>query len=495
MYKKILFKFSLLFLIIIIINFVYSKWFYEADIQKYSDIINLVRDIPNNTDIIYIGESSNISFRGDDIDKRPISAFVGDFFPELHTYDITKPASHAGIYKVLLENIPEDDKVKTIVVTLNLRSFNATWIYSNLETSLQKSLVLIKPYPPLYNRFLLSFKAYDIKSESERERQFKRKWKNDEFKLSNEFQFKNVIEWDNWMANAGIKDSNGDIDNSQTELACHYIKTYGFQIDTTNNPRIKDFNEIIELAHQRNWNLVFNLLAENTEKAKELVGDDLIYLMEENAVMLENYFQHRGVSIVNNLNTVGSEQFIDQNWTTEHYAEKGRKTIAKNVAEVLKIWHNDYYEKIDYDINYQTVFYNDCESKNVVWGQMQTISNETAFSGKKSSKTGGGNDFSITMEYPLKTIPDSIKESIEIEFMLYQTSLKQDAQLVLQASGSDFKHYWNGYFLKEEVSEENKWIKYRKTITIPDSIKQADLIKIYVYNPSEEKIYIDDFRK
>lgn len=475
-------------------NFIYSKWFYEADIQKYSSIINLVRDIPNDADIIYVGESSNITFRGDDIDKRPISAFVGDYFPELNTYDITKPASHTGIYKVLLENIPDDSKVKTIVVTLNLRSFNATWIYSNLETSLQKSLVLIKPYPPLFNRFLLSFKAYDIKSESERERQFKNKWRKDKFHLPYEFQFQNVIEWDKWMADSGIKDSNGNIDYKQTELACHYIKTYGFQLDTINNIRIKDFNEIIELAHKRGWNLVFNLLAENTEKAKELVGDDLIYMMNKNVEILESYYQHRNVKVVNNLNAVENEQFIDQNWTTEHYAEKGRKTIARNVAEALKIWHNDYYKKADYNISYQTDFFNDCENKNVVWGQMQTITSETAFSGEKSSQTGAGNDFSITMEYPLKAIPDSLKRNIVVDFMLNQTSLKHDAKLIIQASGTGFSYYWNGFDLKNELEEENKWIKFNKTISIPDSIKQADLIKVYVYNPSKKKIFIDDFR-
>jgi len=494
MYKKILIKIPLLFILFVALNFIYSKWFYETDIQEHSKIINLVRDIPKNADIIYIGESSNITFRGDDIDKRPISAFVGDYFPELNTFDITKPASHAGIYKVLLENIPEDNKVKTIVVTLNLRSFDATWIYSNLETSLQKSLVLIKPYPPLFNRFLLSFKAYDIKSERERETQFKKKWRNDKFHLQYEFQFNNVIEWDNWMANSGVKDSNGNIDHKQTELACHYIKTYGFQIDTSNNPRIKDFNEIIELAHKRGWNLVFNLLAENTEKAKELVGDDLIFMMSENVKILENYYRNRGVEVVNNLNTVESEQFIDQLWTTEHYAEKGRKTIAKNVAETLRIWHSEFYKKVDFNISYQTDFFNDCENKHEVWGQMQTITNETAFSGKNSSQTGAGNDFSITMEYPLKVIPDSLKRNIVIELMLNQISSNHDAKLILQASGTDFSYYWNGFDLKNEAKEENKWIMFNKTITIPDSIKQADLIKIYVYNPSKEKIFIDDFR-
>ncbi len=494
MYKKILFRISFLCLLILLMNFIYSKFFYEADIQKHSEIINLVRDIPNSADIIYIGESSNTTFRADDIDKRYISAFVGDFYPGLNTYDISIPASHAGIYKVLLERIPKENKVKTIIVTLNLRSFNAGWIYSNLETSLQKSMVLIKPYPPLFNRFLLSFKAYDIKSEHEREKQLQKKWMDDKFHLPFDSKFENVIEWDKWMASSGIKDSEGNIDSKQTELACNYIKTYGFQLDTTNNPRIKDFNEIVELAHKRNWNLVFNLMAENTEKAKELVGDDLIYLINENTNILVNYYQDRGVRVVNNLNAVENEQFIDQNWTTEHYAEKGRKRIARNVAETLKTWYYDYYEEVNYKISYQTDFFNDCENKDAVWGQMQTLTTETSFSGNQSSQTGNGNDFSITMEYPLKVVPDSLKENIEIEFMLNQSSLNHDAKLVLQANGKDFDYYWKDYDLKEEVKEKNKWVKFNKIISIPDSIKNADLIKVYVYNPSKEKIYIDDFR-
>jgi hypothetical protein len=494
MYKKIAFKVILLFIVLVIINAVYSKWFYEDDIQQHSDIINLVRDIPNDADIIYVGESSNNSFRRDDLDKRYISAFVGDYFPELNTYDITKPAAHAGIYKVLLENIPLENQVKTVIVTLNLRSFNANWIYSDLETPLQKSLVLIKPYPPLFNRFLLSFKAYDIKSESEREEQFKKKWKRDQFNLPFEFPFQNVIEWDYWMANYGIKDSVGNIDYKQTELACHYIKTYGFQLDTTNNPRIKDFNDIIKLAHKRGWNLVFNLLAENTEKAQELIGDELVYMINENAKILENYFQNRGVIVVNNLNVVEDEQFIDQDWTTEHYAEKGRKIVAKNVAEALKTWYKEFYVEVNLGTTYHTNFFNSCDNSCEVWEQMHTITSELAYSGNKSSRTGTGNDFSITWEYPLKVIPDSLKQNIAIELMLNQKSLNHDAKLIIEAHGSSFNFSRVGFDVKDDIKEVNQWVKYSKTFTIPDSIKQADLMKIYIYNPSREKIYVDDFR-
>ncbi len=341
--KKILLRVLLLSVLLVVMNYVYKTFFFEKDIQKYSNVINRVRSVPDSADIIYLGESSNITPRKDDKDKRPISAFIADYYPKLNVYDITKRASHAGIFYVLLENIPESSEVKTVIVTLNLRSFNAQWIHSKLETALQKSMVLLRPGPPLYNRFLLSFKAYDIKSVKERQKQVKRKWKRDEFHLPFDFRFHNVIEWDNYMSLKGFKNTDGTRNQKLTELACHYIKGYAFQIDTLNNPRIKDFNKIVELAKKRNWNLVFNLMAENVEKARYLVGDTLVYFMDQNRKLLIDYYTHKGVTVVDNLDDIASDLFVDQTWTTEHYAEKGRKTIARNVADSLKKFYPGYY--------------------------------------------------------------------------------------------------------------------------------------------------------
>jgi len=329
-------------------NLLYKQLFFERDLQKYSPIINLVRDVPLDADIIYMGESSNNTAREDDPDKRKISDFIGDYYPGLDLYDLTKPAAYAEIFKVLLEHMPRESEVKTVIVTLTLRSFNAQWIHSTLETSLQKSLVLLRPYPPLVNRFLLSFKAYDIKTDVEREKEFMNQWVQDQLKFPYEFPFEDVKQWDHWMAYTGIRDSTGEIDQARTELACHYIKAYGFQIDTLTNPRIKDFNDIVALARDRGWSLVFNLMAENTDKAGQLVGDDLLYLMNQNRELLLDYYRLKGVVVVDNLSAVEDQQFIDQDWTTEHYGETGRKTIAKNVAHALRAWYGDEYIDVGY---------------------------------------------------------------------------------------------------------------------------------------------------
>ncbi len=491
-FRKIVIRILLLALLLAGMNEVYKLFFYEHDLQEHSPVINKVREVPLDADIIYIGESSNITYRSDDADKRPISAFIGDHFPQLKVYDITKPASHAGIYKVLLENIPEKSQVQTIVVTLNLRSFNAQWIYSDLETALQKSMVLLQPYPPLLNRFLLSFKAYDIKTNEERQQQFINKWERDTFHVPFEFPYKNVREWDYAMATNGVKDENGNIDYPKTELACHFIKAYGFQIDTLHNARIKDFDGIIRLAQKRNWNLVFNLLAENTEKARQLVGDELIYFMETNSRILKDYYERRGVPVVDNLDDVPDEQFVDQNWTTEHYAEQGRKIVAKNVARALSAYYPDEYTDIDYQTHIQTHFFNNCEN-NAIWGQMQTITTEQAFSGNKSSKTGDGSEFSITFEYPFNKIPDSLKHQVRIRFRIYQESTNNDARLVIQANGENIEAFWEGYSLDLANNQPDVWLEFDKTFTIPERLYDADLIKIYLYNPAGPVIYVDDF--
>ena len=347
-WKNIALRIVTVLVLFLLMNLLYKHLFFENDLQNYSSIINLVRDVPAEADIIYLGESSNNTAREDDLDKRKISDFIGDYYPGLALYDLTKPAAHAGVFTVLLQQMPVESEVETVIVTLTLRSFNAQWIHSPLETSLKKSLVLLRPYPPLLNRFLLSFKAYEIKTKEERERDFKRQWVKDKLHFPYEFPHEDVSKWNRWMAYKGIIDEQGEIDRAQTELACHYIKAYGFQIDTLKNPRIGDFDAIVELARERGWKLVFNLMAENTEKAESLVGEDLIFLMNENRELLLNYYRSKGVLVVDNLSSVEDQLFIDQTWTTEHYAERGRKTIAKGVAGAMKIWYGDEYRDAGY---------------------------------------------------------------------------------------------------------------------------------------------------
>jgi len=331
-------------ILLVIMNFIYSYFFFEKDLQKYSPIITKIRKaVSDSLEIVYLGESSNTTYRINDTDTRPISGILQDYYPTIRIGDITKEASHSGMYYEYLRNIPENKTIKTVIVTMNLRSFNANWIYSDLETPLQKSILLLKDYPPLYSRFLLAFKSYDNKTIAEREKQFKYAWKHDKLVSTYPLQYSNVIEWDKAVFSHKFKNADGTPNDSLTVLACHYIKGYAFTIDVKNNPRIKDFDTIVKLAKSRNWNLIFVIMAENMETANTLVGKELTSLMTHNRDILVNRYSKSNVLVIDNLDKIPNKQFIDQNWTTEHYAQDGRRIIAQNIAIGLKKWYNNKY--------------------------------------------------------------------------------------------------------------------------------------------------------
>ena len=349
--KKLIYKFALLAILLVLMNWIYGKYFYKDDMLKHSDEVQLVwKVVADSCEVIYTGESSNHSFSWSDKDQRQISDFVFDHFPNLRCGDITKDASHGEVYYTLLENIPENAPVKTVIVTMNMRSFGYDWIESNLETAIQKQLVLLKDYPPLFDRFMLAFKAYDIKTEQERSEARYSHMCNDKIVFPYPFKYNTINEWDYAKAHEGVL-LNGEWNQPLTELACHYIKTYGFQ-RREDNPRIKDFDKIVELAHERGWNLVFNLMAENIDRANELVGKDILFLMRQNRdFLVEKYGNLENVTVVDNLGIVRNGLFLDKNWTTEHYAEKGRKAIANNVALAVKKYHPEKYVEISKEDN------------------------------------------------------------------------------------------------------------------------------------------------
>ncbi|MDL2297120.1 hypothetical protein LJC68_08210 [Bacteroidales bacterium OttesenSCG-928-B11] len=332
--KKRMLEILLLIAIVVGMNYVYRLLFWEKDLNKYSPEVELIRDvIEKEPQILYLGESSNISYHDTDEDKRKISDFIADYFPGKKMTDLTKRAGHAGIYYTYLKNLPKNSDLDIVIVTLNLRSFDAEWIYSELETSLQQSLVMLRKNPPLVNRFLLSFKAYDIKTKTERSKQIKRYFNHHHLHFPYDFPYNTVAEWDTEQYKKGVYDENGERNETLSILACSYVKTYGFHINEGENPRLKQFDEIVQLARRRGWKLVFNLLPENTERARELVGEDLVYLMRQNRDFLVNYYTQMGVLVIDNLEILPNDQFIDQDWTTEHYYEKGRKMVAERVAE------------------------------------------------------------------------------------------------------------------------------------------------------------------
>ena len=468
--KKLIYKFALLAALLVLMNWIYAKFFFKNDLIKHSDEVELAWQVTNDSCVVvYTGESSNLTYSWKDKDQRKISDFIFDHFPGLKCGDMTKSASHAEVYYYLLENIPENAPVETVIVTMNIRSFGYDWIESNLETAIQKQFVLLKNYPPLFDRFMLAFKAYDIKTEQERGKARYYHLCNDKIVFPYPFNYSTSHEWDYAKAHEGVNDSEGVFNYPLTILACHYIKTYGFQIHE-NNPRIKDFDMIVKLAKERGWHLIFNLLAENVDRANELVGSDILYLIRQSRdFLLNRYGNIENVTVVDNIGDVRNELFIDQNWTTEHYSEMGRRTIADHVAQAVSNYYPDIYvENIAYDI-----------PKNHYRIDLG-FDSLTVYSAMPYGLTIKGKPADI----------DSNCEKVYISSRLWKDESSALPAIVMELYKNGTKTHFNNLSLNDMTDAIGKWDFTTAVLPIDSTFFNADEFRIFLCNPTDSPIHI-----
>lgn len=325
-------------------NLVYTRYFWKDDLQKHADMLYDLLLLQDSCEVLYFGESSNFSYNAEkDSLHHRISDFISYYYPQLRFGTINSSAYHAGIYLPLVEQISPESKVKTIIVTLNMRTFDQAAIHSELESALQKKAVMYAPRPPLLNRLLMTLNFYDDTPAAERDRLMWQQWTFDTLK-SNEVAFAYPT-IKSWCEVVKFPLPDGTEDMKKRELADHYIKAYAFMIDTLTNPRIKDFDRIVHVARKKGLNVVLNILAENTTYADSLVGNNLVWLMKTNRNLLVKRYTRMGAIVVDNLEAVPGYDYTDQHWTTEHYGQLGRQLIAKNVADSLKRYYPNNYHK------------------------------------------------------------------------------------------------------------------------------------------------------
>jgi hypothetical protein len=307
---------------------------YKTEVKKIAPCAYQCAHLPIGTDVVYLGESSNTTYDANDSTKLTISELVNYYSPKIKLVTIDTMAVHSGIYKYWVKemiNLP-----KAVIVTMNIRSFSASWIHSSLETQLLRSVRLLKPSPKIWNRFLLSLKSPEDRTEAELDSCVQKHWREDSLIFPYKFKYENVKQWDIGMANGGWLKPDGSWDMEKSGLATHYIKAYGFNLNEK-NPRIRDFDEIMLWAKENDVKVLFNLLSENVAFADSLVGKDLVYLIKTNKEFLVNRYTKMGAIVIDNLELVDKADFIDKRWTTEHYNERGRMRIAKNIVSKLKL--------------------------------------------------------------------------------------------------------------------------------------------------------------
>lgn len=331
--KKLALKFLLLAAVLAVLDVVYRYTLYERDLNEGCTLMERsLKPVVEGADIAYLGESSNHAVADDEDDKRFISDMLQDLLPSHKVCNMDKDACHAGIYYDILRNIPDENPVRVAVVTVNLRSFSAEWIYSSLEVPLQKEQVFMRKAPALYKRMLLAFKGYAHWEEEERNVKVRRALKRQAFDPVAGVPYHTATEWDR-----GLADSLNAVgtDEATVSMATHYVKCFACRIDE-NNPRVRDLDCIVRLCERRHWQPVFLILPDNEEQIDEMVGHGLVELLHRNAAFIVQRYTPKGVTVVNCQGMVADADFRDRDYPTEHYRMAGRQAIAEALAQAIE---------------------------------------------------------------------------------------------------------------------------------------------------------------
>jgi hypothetical protein len=336
------------------ILFVIGNWIYEhtawPEDRKKLDQKLLLEEMKNSipeSDLLYFAESSNATYGASDSIRKSISQFTNDCFPGLRIKAIEQGALHAGVFKKIIRYIPEDSKLKGIIVTMNLRSFGTVWINSFHENFCQRMIIANNENPPLFNKMRMVFKMYDYKEDWERQEDFVKDFKNVELYAPFPLKFKTITEWDTYLFQHPVLKADGTPNYEQRDLACHNVKAFAFNIDTLTNPRIKDFDEIVEICKAKNLKLYFTIMPENTEYADSLTGKEVAWMMEINKNILVERYSKKGATMIDNLKLVDGEDYLEQQHVSEHYNQRGRMKVARNIAKVLKKEYPEYYNQCE----------------------------------------------------------------------------------------------------------------------------------------------------
>jgi len=137
-------------------------------------------------------------------------------------------------------------------------------------------------------------------------------------------------------------------------------------------------------------------------------------------------------------------------------------------------------------------FSNDLESAG--WMNQQTLTKETAHSGKFSSRIDSVLQYSFGYADLFKNINDTLPEKVDVDFwILYpQTGIKTNLVVSIDSVGKNI--FWAGIELVDSIKTPNQWKEIKATVNLPAKIMATDKIAVYVWNNDKRSAYVDDLK-
>ena len=318
--KDIAPKMLLRLLVGVVVFFAANFWYvssglYQQERAKFSPMAAKLDSAFGNGDVVYLGESSNTSFNPwTDTLGYSVSEFLQMYLPQNRVRGVSHDGYHVGLFSQMLGLMPEhwaDTGRKTVVITVNMRSFGPSAMFNGNEASNQQEAIFYTHRTALLNRVYVSLHHYDNRDSREMERAKTQWFRTKDLRLQGgagqhygsthggpglqaageEWFYHNTVKW--WLRDLQRQFApvSGEADLARVmPMAEAYLKEFAFLLDEE-NPRVKALDAIVEKCKREEVNVVFVLLMPNFDHANRLFGAELTQLMDYNMDFLRKRFQ------------------------------------------------------------------------------------------------------------------------------------------------------------------------------------------------------------
>jgi hypothetical protein len=150
-------------------------------------------------------------------------------------------------------------------------------------------------------------------------------------------------------------------------------------------------------------------------------------------------------------------------------------------------------EKVEV-IKTKIVFANNCEPNQIWTGEATISKNAVKRSGDYSSKMDKDVEFGMGLRKRCDEISEVPPKKIIAGLWINCPDSLSGAQIVISVDDENGNLFWSGFPINKSVKKTNEWVYLENTIDFPLALNPKNYISVYVWNPSKELFYIDDWK-
>jgi hypothetical protein len=252
---KVLLRLAVGVLVFFVANYGYViLGLYKKERVKFSPVAGKLDSAFLYGDVVYLGESSNTSFNPwTDTFGYSVSEFLQMYLPQNRVRGVSHDGYHVGLFSQMLGLMPEhwaDSGRKTVVITVNMRSFGPSAMFNGNEASNQQEAIFYSHRTALLNRVFVSLHHYDSRDAREMERAKTQWFRTKDLRLDNStngrhygdgglnsdgevWYYHNTVKW--WLRDLQRQYApvSGDADLARVmPMAEAYLKEFAFLLDS-----------------------------------------------------------------------------------------------------------------------------------------------------------------------------------------------------------------------------------------------------------------------